>query len=377
MSASFLGTTMMINDERIPKDASMLRYSHVNRPRNNIVAFQGLPDFHSLRCLEITDYYKVIDNLRGIEFPSSLRCLSMSISYLDASLLPRQLTSLTIDNSSHRFELTIVNEFPSSLRSLKITNARLMTGLDQFRSDSMLEMLVLKYVSVFPGTTLAHLPRRVVTVNLEMLYEGPLHVVDCPPNLRDFKAVLCDGVIHETMELPSMLRDVEINARRLDRIPASVQTLLLEFNKGENIPEIAELPPNLRTLALQYDTPLRGVPPPFIVVRTGAVNKIMLRDKVRIFSNLHGPPDWYQIILSDLVHYRPPFCYCDLCFNYTRHYFYIIHQKFGVLLNPRCVWAEQLLTRASFMLFVLDQRRSPVDQLPTDIISLIASFLFV
>ena len=359
-------------------EVTCLRYCHNNLPRNNALAFSGLSNLQALRCLNLIDCTPGLTNLRGIEFPSSLRSLSLSISNLEASLLPQQLTSLTIENDSYRSKLKIAEEFPSSLRSLKIVKARLMTDFNHFRPDSMLEIFVLDRVNLLPGTTVAHLPRSVTVVRLSSIYGGPLYVVGCPPSLQTFRAAFCDKIIHDNMEeLPSGLRDVEINIRRLSLLPASVRSLSLEYTGTQEIPGPSRLPSGLRFLSLPNPPAAAAMmaPPAFYRVRNGDA---YLRGRVRILSDLYGPPDWYQLILSELVHYRPPSHShtCGLCFDIRDYYTEMVEERFGVASASRFLEATGLLSKASFMIFLLDHRRYSVIQIPQEMISSIAAFLF-
>lgn len=304
-----LNCTMMFDCKEFPRTLKRLIFTHHMRPKANINAFRGLSQLLSLRCLDITNVSSPLEYIDGIDFPPNITCLSLSTKDLDASLLPFQLKTLKVENTGDK--LTLREKFPSSMMTLKMSFVSLDTDLNHFHSDSHLESLILSHVSIRQGTSFAHLPRGVKFINLDNLRHGPLYVVDCPPELRTFRAVKCDHILHKDMSLPSSLRSVTINIQRMERLPASLNSLILE---GVSDP-ISVLPSGIQFLSINKDQLVSCKIPAFFCIRENRPS----------FSNVDvdsvfGPVNWIKEYISNMVHYRPPLGCCDLCHHFQNDY---------------------------------------------------------
>lgn len=337
--------------------------------------FRGLCSLQSLRCYTILDLDifesrlpGVTRVLKGDEFPPSIECLRINLSKLDASLLPPKLLRLEISAVRGAEVLEISGRFPSSLQVLTIKCVNLTSGLDHFSEDSRLQEIILQGVGVFPNTTLAHLPRSVKKVSLIDLYRGPLYVVDCPPLLETLIVIKSDAVIHEYMVLPPLLRDVEIGVRWIDRLPDSVESLeLAEY--CDDVIAINRLPSGLRSLTLKKGVIARGIHiPPFLNISDPQYrSRALTSNHIPISGTLFGPPNWFPIILLELLHFRPLY---DCCAKSQKLYRDFICRKFGYGMQRNMV--AKLLDVASFFVFKLAHQNN---QLPSDVFTVIKSFL--
>lgn len=246
-------TSLILSDCNVVFDSDDPQWANIRYlDYDDAAVFPNLASFHALECLLAADC------VAGAFFPDSIRCMTISITTLDASVLPRSLESLHLLGSGFEAESDTLKtvraeSYPTGLARMVIT------GMVVSRWDDAFPMWLtdLRFVDVtfvrghLFSEVLPDTIRTLMFIRTRHANGSCLRLTKLPRALKTLK-LHCDMDQNVcAINLPEGLEFLGIyhsEIRELPVLPASLRTLLLVC--CGQIDEFSGLPPNLTALVL-------------------------------------------------------------------------------------------------------------------------------